>query len=723
MNKYVEFVNKNRLVLTIIFIITIILALLGIRQIEVGNDFNVFKVEGSRYEETMEEMEKYFSTTEQISFMVEFETESLNMDIFNQMAEIQNKIENVEKINALNGPAPEKIPIGGTLKNISDLTEENIPQIKEYYKTLSAMSPLVQKEEKLYGIYNIFPGENFGLEEINKIEDFLIKNNYKYYATGDLYMQQKIGDYVKMILSFLPPAAFFLIFLVFRIKMGNIKATILAVLPAGIGAIWTLGLIGWFGGEVSIITVLAPIFTIVIGSADGLHFISHIQEAKSEGHDKLSAITHTLKMVGIPMIVTTITSIAGFMSLMFMNTEAINNLAVFASIGIAFAGIATWYILPLILTGKIKLKSHKEKEKSLSTGIKKLWGKKSIIILIALIIISFIFIPNLKNEFNLLMVYREYTDIYKSFDKFMEINSGSVPVFGLIKTENNILSSENANIILDYQKELEEKDAVSKTMSVYDLYSILNQRLFDKEKPEYPNNQFQIMLINNILNQSSTNPVSNLLADKDNVSRMIIFPNSLRNDDLKTIQQITNKIQRDNDINIEVTGVQYLMYDLNQSMIKNQTGSLIIAFGLIILLLWISLKKIIPALVSLIPIAATVIILFGFLAISGISLNLITTTIFSITLGVGIDYAVHFTSVWKNYKEKGFTSNESADKAYKYTSRPIIANAFGLAIGLSAMLLSPLQIHVYVSTLMWVSMITAVFLSLSVLPTILRKLK
>jgi predicted RND superfamily exporter protein len=321
------------------------------------------------------------------------------------------------------------------------------------------------------------------------------------------------------------------------------------------------------------------------------------------------------------------------------------------------------------------------------------------------------------------MVYRSYTDIYKSFDKFMEINGGSVPVFGLIKTENNILSGENANIILNYQKELEEKEAVSKTMSVYDLYSTLNQRLFGKKQPEYPNNQLQIMLINNVLKQAPTNPVNNFLAENSNVSRMIIFPKSLKNEDLKTIQQITNKFERDSNIKIDVTGVQYLMYDLNQSMIKNQTGSLIIAFSLILLLLFITLKKIIPALVSLIPIVATVIILFGFLAVSGISLNLITTTIFSITLGVGIDYAVHFTSVWKGYKEKGFTSKEAADKAYKYTSRPIIANAFGLAIGLSAMLLSPLQIHVYVSTMMWVSMITAVFLSLSVLPTILRKIK
>jgi predicted RND superfamily exporter protein len=135
------------------------------------------------------------------------------------------------------------------------------------------------------------------------------------------------------------------------------------------------------------------------------------------------------------------------------------------------------------------------------------------------------------------------------------------------------------------------------------------------------------------------------------------------------------------------------------------------------------LKNFTPALISLIPIASTVIILFGFLGLSGISLNLITTTIFSITLGVGIDYAVHFTSVWKSYKKSGSSSEEAAEKAYKYTSRPIIANALGLAVGVSSMLFSPLKIHVYISILMWVSMIAAVFLSLSVLPTILRKIK
>lgn len=721
MNKYTNFVVKNRLSLTIFLIITIIFAVLGINQIKVADDFNIFRVEGSEYEDNQKEMEKYFPNTQQISFMVEFEEDQLTMNNFKKMAEIQSKLEKVEKVKAINGPTPKQIPVGTSLKSISNITENDLNQIMDYYNSYPALSPLIIKNDKTYAIFTIFPNDGFVLKQIKEIEKYLSEKNYKYYASGDLYMQQKIGDYVTWILYFLPPVAFFLIFLVFRIKMGSIKSTILAIFPAGIAAIWTLGLIGVTEGNVSLITVLAPIFTIVIGSADGLHFISHIQESRSEGYNNIDSITHTLKMVGIPMIITTVTSIAGFMALLFMNTKAINNLAIFASVGIAFAGLSTWIILPLILTGKIKLKNPKKSKIGINLFIKKLWGKKSIGILVLLITFSVLLFPKIKNEFNLLMVYRENTDIYKSFEKFMEINGGSVPVFTLIKTEDNILSKENAEKILNYEEELLKKNSVNKVMSVYDIYSLLNQRIYNKDNPEYPN-QLQINLINTFINQLESNPINNFLDLNANASRVIIFPNSLKNEDLRVIQNITEKYDKGN-LELKLSGVQYYMYDLNKDMVINQAGSLIIAFGLIIFLLWISLKKFLPAIISLIPIASTVIILFGFLGLSGISLNLITTTIFSITLGVGIDYAVHFTSVWKNYREKGLTSEESSEKAFKYTSRPIIANALGLAFGVSSMLFSPLKIHVYISVLMWVSMLAAVFLSLSVLPSILKKIK
>jgi hypothetical protein len=206
--------------------------------------------------------------------------------------------------------------------------------------------------------------------------------------------------------------------------------------------------------------------------------------------------------------------------------------------------------------------------------------------------------------------------------------------------------------------------------------------------------------------------------------RMMIFPADLKN---KTMDRIENKVDEfdksNSGIKAEVTGNQYLLRDLNEMMISNQANTLMIAFIFIFLLLLISLREIKISLISLLPIGITVAILYGFMGWSGISLNIATTTIFSITLGVGIDYAVHYSSVWKKFRNRGMTAEEAVEKAYTYTVRPILANAFGLAVGLSALLLSPLRIHFYVSTLMWVSMMLGVFLSLSFLPTILKKIK
>ena len=135
------------------------------------------------------------------------------------------------------------------------------------------------------------------------------------------------------------------------------------------------------------------------------------------------------------------------------------------------------------------------------------------------------------------------------------------------------------------------------------------------------------------------------------------------------------------------------------------------------------MRKFLVSLIAMLPVFFTTLFMFAFLGISGISLNLFTATIFSITIGVGIDYAIHFTSIYQSYKNEGLTSDDAVKKAYSFAARPIIANALGFSIGLSALMLSPLKVHLYVSSLMWVSMILSSVLSLSFLPTVLRARK
>jgi len=596
--------------------------------------------------------------------------------------------------------------------------------VEGYYQRLGELAPLTSRDGRLYASFEVFPDEGFTNADINGIEGYLDEHGLTYYATGDVYLQETILDYIWRILLFVPPLALLLILAVFRFQMGSARATALSVLPAGIGALWTLGLVGWLGNEVSVVTVLAPIFTIVIGSADGLHFVSHVQDEEGAGKGRTESIVQTLKMVGVPMVITTVTSMAGFLSLMVMNNVAIQGLALFAAAGILLAGVATWYCLPLILTGGVALKGHtREKRSGLTDGLRKMWGLPSVGVLVALLVLAFVGTGLVTTEFNMLSVYKENTAVHKSFEKITEINGGSVPVFLLVDTEGDPLDPAYADRVLALEGKLLESGCVGKAFSVYDLYGALNSAVGGSGQTGYPQTQSEVARIGGYLSAFGEDPAENLVNVEEKVTRVMLFPVDFANATLDEISEMIESFDQDNgDLTARVTGAQYLMRELNESMLANQGRSLLLAFGLVLALLLVSLRSLKAALASLLPILATVFILYGFLGLTGLSLNIISTTIFGITIGVGIDYAVHFTSVWMSFRREGHEAREAAEQAFRYTARPILANALGVAVGLSALLLSPLRIHLYVSEMMWVAMVVGAFLSLSFLPTVLRRL-
>ncbi|MFO7815417.1 MAG: MMPL family transporter [Halanaerobiales bacterium] len=725
MKKYVGFVKNHRKILFILFIAVNLLAIIGLFRIQINPDFNIFMPEDSIYKKSLDRMGQYFSNSDQISILIESEDSKLDEQNLTKFRNFQAYLESQNNIQSINGPTPNEIPFGQEKINLNKLNQDKVKKLKEHFNKMGKLSSIYKSKDKLYASFTIFPDSDFSNENLTNIENHLNDNNINYFASGDLYMQQKIIDYILLILLFIPPTALILILLVFKTQMGSLKATLFSILPAGVAALWTLGVVGWSGNQVSIITVLAPIFTIVIGSADGLHFVSHLQESLDEGKNRIESIVNTLKMIGIPMIITTVTSMVGFLSLLVMNTEAIYDLALFASLGVFLAGIATWFVLPLFLTRNINLPYNSKGKKLFTSQIKKLWGKPSIIILVGLILLASLGIPKINTEFNMPMVYRNFTSVHKSFEKIKEVTGGSLPLYLLINTEENPLKPEYAEQILDIQNELEEKNLAAKTISAFDIYSIIYSNFSDTSEIKYPNSLTQINMIKQmVFSETGFNPTKQFINNEENYTRVMIFPKNLSNTTLEEIATyVNNKKSNLDKLNMNLTGIQYLMHDLNQNMLSNQRNTLFIAFALVFFLLFISLKKFIPAIISILPIGFTVLILFGFLGLSNISLNLFTATIFSITIGVGIDYAVHFTSVWMNFKNQGYENIRAVNKAYNYTARPIMANAFGLAIGLSALLMSPLRIHLYVSTLMWVSMISGVFLSLSFLPTILKKVE
>jgi len=708
MKKYTEFLYKMKKPLMALVFVYTIFSFIGIFQIKLNTDFSLFSTNDSKYEDELKDLELAFGNLNQIIVLLEHE--EFNDYVLNDLAAIQSEMIQTPNVVEVQGVAPESIMFNGIETNISEI---NANQIKAYYSNFEEFSPLIVKEDTHYSVFTVFINDDFNAKNVNSLEDILSEYNYSSYISGDTYNQTKITDYIIKILLILPPLALLTILFVFRWQMKAFKPTVLSVLPAAIGSIWTLGAVGWLGNEVSMLTAVVPIFIIVIGSADGLHFMSHFQDSIIEGYNYKESTIKTLTIVGKPMIVTTLTSMVGFLSLLSMNTSSIYDLAIFSAIGILVAGIATWLVLPLILSNELNVLPKKlEKTKvDLSKPLKKLWGNKTIILTTIIVIVSLITSKYINNEFDMLMVYKDYTEVAVNANKVQEVNGGSIPLYIKYTFEDDTMSVDNMNEVNAFVNGLNQLPEVNKVVNPYRLLDIIYNINNDGD---IPSDMVLNILYNNVSSDEAS-PINSLVSKTENSIRLLVFPTNLENKTLEVIEDYAV----DNNASY-TTGVQYLMRDLNVNISSMQITSILIALGIVLLMMIITLRSIKIAIFSLIPIVITVVALYGFLGISGIALNITTVIIFSITIGVGIDYAVHYSSVYKYYINKNHTKKEAVDLAYNNSSRPIIANALGISLGLSIMMFSPLNIHFNVSVLMWVSMIISVIVTLSLLPTILK---
>jgi len=170
-----------------------------------------------------------------------------------------------------------------------------------------------------------------------------------------------------------------------------------------------------------------------------------------------------------------------------------------------------------------------------------------------------------------------------------------------------------------------------------------------------------------------------------------------------------------------ISGMPVLFDEMNKLVVRSQIRSLGLAFVVIFIMLIATIRKLRAALVALIPIAITVTAIMGMLVITKFNLNVVTANLSAIAIGVGVDYSIHLVSGIYYFRERGHKGRECVDLAISTVSKPILANAFGLAIGLSVLFLSPLRIHLQVAAVMWVAMVVSSMAALLLIPLFYSK--
>ncbi len=513
---------------------------------------------------------------------------------------------------------------------------------------------------------------------------------------GNPVVFAEVLDALSLFLLAVPPLVIVLMLTVFYLNIGDRRLSALAVFPAIIGSLWTFGLVAATGRAIDVITVIVPIFVIVMGSADGLHFITHFQEKSAETQEPVELVRSALRHVGVPMILTTVSTAAGFLSLMFTGVQPIEELGMFAAAGITLAGIVSLFSLPALLSRLPITPAHRTAVLGprVVRGLQRAISSRGPAIALIIGIAAFValFLPRLDVNPDQLFFFKDDDPVRQAFQTTEDLFGGATPLFGEFAFDAR---TDDLDAVAEVSRRLEALPGVRRVFSVADLASSL------------PPEQLQT-----VLEGERPLPFGDMVGDDG--LRFMLFPSDFSTADLRNWLEFA-----EDEAQIRVlTGMPVVWDEIARLVIRSQVVSLIAAFALVTIMLSFAYRRVRETIISLVPILLTVLTLLAFLAVSGIQLNLLTAVLSSIVIGVGIDYSIHFIAGLDLERQHG---PGYAFRAVRSVGRPIVANALGIAVALTALWLSPLAIHGQVSVIMWVSMLTGAATALLVIPALLPR--
>jgi len=167
-----------------------------------------------------------------------------------------------------------------------------------------------------------------------------------------------------------------------------------------------------------------------------------------------------------------------------------------------------------------------------------------------------------------------------------------------------------------------------------------------------------------------------------------------------------------------MVGSTALQYRMTSQLLTSQLVSLgtsvVVAAAIVTLLM----GSVVAGLVAVLPLVFAIVINFGTMGFAGMTLNIATAMISSITIGIGIDYAIHFISRYrKEYRSRGQPVDAVVQTA-STAGRAILFNAASVIGGFMVLLFSAFSAFKSFGGLISLSMAVSAISALVVIPAI-----
>jgi len=658
----------------------------------------------------------------------------------------------------------------------------NLESDKTYRTLLHQRDHLRQKEQD--GL--ITPAEEAELTEVlrrfklhrdiqrllthNTIEDVRsIMDEHREHAALFLGGVSMISDdmisFVKKDLKTYGSIVLFLLILVLWVIFRSLNWVLIPLLILTVSIIATIGVLGLFGWEVTVISSNFVSLQLIITMSIIIHLIVRYRELASEhpAYTQYDLVLHTVTSMARPTFFAVITTIAGFASLIFSDILPVINLGYMMSLGITISFILTYLIFPtiVVLMPRAPVQSAPSRTGSptrVFARITERYGNLFLAATLLLIVLSLWGASKLRVENSFISYFKPSTEIYQGMAVIDKKLGGTTPLDVIIdfppdrtvavevaaegddefsefeEFEEELSASQNEaqywftaekmQMVKKVHDYLESLPEVGKVLSLGTMLEL--GRSFNDDRCL---DNFQLALLYNELPQQFRkiilDPYISIENNQTRFSLRIVDSNeALRRDALlkKIKRELVTQVGVKSE-NVHLSNVMVLYNNMLQSLF----GSQILTLGIMVLLLsgmfYLLFRSLPVALIAMTANLMPISVLFGFMGWYGIPLDMMTITIAAISIGIAVDNTIHYLYRYRiefakdsDYVAAMHRSHESIGYAMVYTSAAIM-------LGFFVLVLSAFIPTIYFGLLTVLTMLMAVVADLLLLPKLILMFK
>lgn len=234
----------------------------------------------------------------------------------------------------------------------------------------------------------------------------------------------------------LVPMVVALIVITLFLSFGTLRGVVLPLMTVICATLLTLTVMALLKFPLTIISSVMPVVLIATGTAYGIHMMNKYYEDVKDEKNKLKGMSLAVKEVGIPIVLTGLTTMVGFLSLLASNLTLIRQFGFFTALGIFFALLLSIFFIPSVLS-ILPFQPQKKKQIGIKEGtyVESMMDglgafvfnrEKSIFLITGLVVIlAVIFIPQMSRDVNLVNYFPEKSEPRVSENLMKERFGGS----------------------------------------------------------------------------------------------------------------------------------------------------------------------------------------------------------------------------------------------------------------------------------------------------------